>query len=187
VVDIGPHDVSLAKVCSVLRCFDFCSAILCYVGGKFVCKMIPSSSFCCLCCMVLVAVRFCLHFRIHVYCAECAMHMLILSYMFWCILCVRDVVFLLIFQYDQHANYYRFCILINIRCYSLLYLVVFCRGVGRIWCCQFERLYSSILKQIGNLVYEWTVISEGDPFFFCYVRVGVICVFCFIIFYIRLK
>ena len=81
-VDIGIQDVSLAKVYSGLRCFDFCSAILCYVGEKFVRKMIPSSSFCCLCCMVLVAVWFCLHFRIHVYCPECVMRMLRLGYMF---------------------------------------------------------------------------------------------------------
>jgi hypothetical protein len=121
VVDIGLQDVSLA--------------ILRFVAGKCVCKMITNSSFCWFCCMVSVTVWFCLHFRIHVNFSECAMRMLRLGYMFWCILCVGNFVFLLSFQFDQHKNYYRFCILIYICRYSLFYLVVFCSGVGCIWRC----------------------------------------------------
>jgi len=57
-----------------------------------------------------------MHFRIQVYCLECAMRMLRLGYLFRCILCVLDVVFLLNFQSGQHMNYYRFCTLIYIYC-----------------------------------------------------------------------
>jgi hypothetical protein len=46
--------------------------------------------------MVLVVVCFVLHFLIHVYCLECVIRMLRFEYLFWCILCVCDVLFLLI-------------------------------------------------------------------------------------------
>ena len=49
---------------------------MCFVVGKYLCKMIPSSLLCFLCCMVLVVVWFGLHFRIHVCCLECAVGVL---------------------------------------------------------------------------------------------------------------
>ena len=106
--------VTMAKVHSGLRSLNFCSSIcvVFFFVGKFVCKMIPKSSYCFLCCMVLVAVGFGLHFRIHVYCLEFSICMMRLGYLFWCILCVRDVVLLLIFQFDRHIKHYRFFILI---------------------------------------------------------------------------
>jgi len=84
--------------------------------------------------MVLVVLQFGLHFRIHVYCLECAMRTLRVGYLFSCILCVRDVVFLFTSQSGQNMNHYMFCILIHKCRLSLFYLVVFCRGVCCISC-----------------------------------------------------
>ena len=68
---------------------------MCFVVGKNVCKMIPNSSFCFLCCTVLVVyVLVCISIFI-LYCSECAMRRLRLGYLCCCILCVHDVVFLL--------------------------------------------------------------------------------------------
>jgi len=97
--------------------------------------MIPNSSFCFLCCVVLLVVWFGMHFRIRVYCLECAMRMLRLGYLFRCVLCVLDVVFLLTFQSGLHMNYCRFC--------TLIYIY---RGVGCIWC-------FLVLKAILKLVF----------------------------------
>jgi hypothetical protein len=49
---------------------------VCFDVGRSVCEMITISSFCFLCCMVLVVVWFVLHFRIRVYCLKCVMPML---------------------------------------------------------------------------------------------------------------
>jgi len=74
--DIG-KSVERVKVVDFL----FFQLVRCVVG-KFLCKMIPKSSYCFLCFMVSVVVWFGLQFRIHVYCLECAMRMLRLSYLF---------------------------------------------------------------------------------------------------------
>ena len=60
--------------------------------------------------MVLVVLWFGLHFRPHVHCLECAMCMLRVGYLFSRILRVRDIVFLFIYQFGHHTNYYMFCI-----------------------------------------------------------------------------
>ena len=66
--------------------------------------------------------------------------------------------------------------------YSVAELVVLVYGVvGSKGYIQF-----TILKSIGNLVYERNVICEGDPFFFGCICVGMTCVL-IIILYISLK
>ena len=74
--------VTMAKVYSGLRSLTFCSSIRVFVGGNSVCKMIPNSSFCFICCMVLIVAWFGLHFLIRVYCLECAMLVLRVGYLF---------------------------------------------------------------------------------------------------------
>jgi hypothetical protein len=106
---------TLAKVYSGLMSLTFCSQISVFLLlEKNVCKIISNSSFCFLCCMVLVVyVMVCISLFI-LHCSECAMRMLRLGYLCSCILCVRDVVFLLTFQFGQHVNYYTFCISVYI-------------------------------------------------------------------------
>ena len=66
------------------------------------------------------------------------MRMLSLGYLFWCIVCVRDVVFLLIFKFDKQMNYLQvlhfnlymplgFILLSGIQMQSWLYMVVLVR------------------------------------------------------------
>jgi len=98
VADIWLHDVLWGWLRYIVGEGRWLSVhrLVCYVVEKFVSKRIPSSSFCFLCCMVLVVVWLGLHFCIHIYCLACVVHMLRLGYLFWCILCVCDVIFLLI-------------------------------------------------------------------------------------------
>jgi len=113
----GLHDVSSCDVGLGVYRFkvvEFVFTDLFVLLLKKVCKMIPNSSFCFLRCTVLVVyVLVCISIFI-LYCTECAMRRLRLGYLCCCILCIRDVVFLLTFQFGQHMNYYTFCISVYI-------------------------------------------------------------------------
>jgi len=61
--------------------------------------------------------------------------------LFWCILCVLCVIFLLNFQFGQHMNYCRCCILVYIYHLNIICFVVLYRSLVCIWCLWFEKLY----------------------------------------------
>jgi hypothetical protein len=85
--------------------------LACCVGGGSACKMFPSSSFWCLCSMVLIALKILLWFHNRVYYFIYATHMQMLGY--WCIYNVHVlyVLWLWIFQ----IVWYKLCY----RCYTL--------------------------------------------------------------------
>jgi len=131
--------------------------------------MIPSSSFCFLCCVILVAVWSGLHFRIHVYCLACAMRMLRLGYLFWCNLCFRYVVVLLNPQSGQQGLHFNLYVPLDFNLFSGI--------LSWIW------LYNVLLirKVILNLVFFnklgkfctsglWNL--KVTNYFFCCICVG---------------
>jgi hypothetical protein len=135
---------------------------MCFVVGKFVCKMIPRSSLCFLYCTVLVVVWVGLHSRIHVYClnVQCVCWGWVICFDVSCVFAMSYSYWLPVWQTNELFRVFYFnlympleCILFNgIQSRSWLYMVVLVR--------------KAIFKLVFlNKVYEWTLMCEGDPFF----------------------